>query len=317
MDSGGQSWRSGSRGQQYFGTASRFRGGLLREEVWITQPRPRKRPRRAAYALPTLFTSGNIFLGFVALLQAFEGALQVSAGDYGPNTHFSLAARALGFAGFLDALDGGIARITNTTSDFGRELDSLADVITFGLAPAVLALSWGVLFAVAPQHSLLQTHLSRAGYLVSFFYLLCGAVRLARFNVQTNPARPERKYFVGMPIPAAALFIAAVVFMDSSPVRSFAFAIVWMAMLVAISLLMVSTWRYPSFKHIGFSKPRTPLIVVVVGGVAFLIWNWKQVMLLALASAYVASGIGIRIGNFIRKHRKSNPPAPLAERQIG
>src|SRR5579875_1634014 len=123
MDSGGQSWRSGSGGQQHFGTASRFRGGLLREEVWITQPRPRKRPRRAAYALPTLFTSGNIFLGFVALLQAFEGALQVSAGDYRPNTHFALAARALGFAGFLAALDGGIARITNTTSAFGRELD--------------------------------------------------------------------------------------------------------------------------------------------------------------------------------------------------
>jgi CDP-diacylglycerol--serine O-phosphatidyltransferase len=105
--------------------------------------------------------------------------------------------------------------------------------------------------------------------------------------------------------------------MDSSPVRSLAFAIVWMAVMVAMSLLMVSTWRYPSFKHIGFSKPRTPLIVVVVGGVAFLIWNWKQVMLLALASAYVASGIGIRIGNFIRKHRKPHSPAALAERQAG
>lgn len=256
----------------------------------------------------------------MAILQAFQGALQAAAGDYGVNSHFVLAAEAVGFAAFLDALDGGIARLTNTASDFGRELDSLADAITFGLAPAVLALTWGVLFAVAPDHPL-QSHLSRVGYLVAFFYLLCGTVRLARFNVQTNPAshgvRPERKYFAGMPIPAGALFISAVVYMDGAPVRSFALAVIWMCALAIVSLLMVSTWRYPSFKHISISKPHTPLIVVLIGGVAFLIWNWKQPMLLALACAYVASGICIRIGGFIRRHRKSRPPARLPERQIG
>src|ERR1700761_8806431 len=109
---------------------------------------PGKPPRRAAYALPTLFTSGNIFLGFVAIVQAFEGALQVNTSNYGDNPHFSLAAKALGFAIFFDGLDGRIARMTNTTSDFGRELDSLADFMTFGIAPAMLAFVWGVRYVV-------------------------------------------------------------------------------------------------------------------------------------------------------------------------
>ncbi len=280
-----------------------------------------KRPRRAAYALPTLFTSGNIFLGFVAILQSFEGALQVSGGDYSTNPHFVIAAKALGFAVFFDGLDGRIARMTNTTSAFGRELDSLADVITFGIAPAVLAFVWGVLFVVVPVGQF-QSHLTRLGYLIAFFYLLCGAVRLARFNVQTNPTpknpgRPDRKYFVGMPIPAGAGFIAAVVFMDASPVRSFAFSVFWLAIVAVVSLLMVSTWRYPSFKQITASKPHTPLIVLLVGGAAILIWEWAQPMLLALACAYVSSGILIRIGGLIRRLKKSRPPRRLPEHQIG
>src|SRR5438270_7215825 len=211
---------------------------------------PQKRPRRTAYALPTLFTSGNILLGFVAIVQAFEGAMQAHGGDYGSNAHFSIAARALGFAVFFDGLDGRIARMTNTVSDFGRELDSLADVITFGIAPAILAFVWGVMFVAPPEDNDLLGHLSRAGYVAAFFYLLCGAVRLARFNVQTNPTpknpgRPDRKYFVGMPIPAAAGFVAAVVFISAAPVRSPVFSVMWLIMLAIVSLLMVSNWRYP------------------------------------------------------------------------
>jgi CDP-diacylglycerol---serine O-phosphatidyltransferase len=268
-----------------------------------------------------LFTSGNIFLGFVAILQIFQGAMQARGGDYGFNSHFSIAAKALGFAVFFDGLDGRIARMTNTTSDFGRELDSLADVITFGIAPAVLAFVWGVLFAVPPEAGL-ESHLMRAGYLVAFFFLLCGAVRLARFNVQTNPmpknpGRPDRKYFVGMPIPAGAAFVASVVFLDPSPVRSFAFSVGWLIVIAIVSLLMVSTWRYPSFKQISVSKPRTPLIVLVVGGAAFLIWAWPQPVLLSLASTYAASGIIIRIGGIIRRHRRPRPPASVPEHQIG
>jgi CDP-diacylglycerol--serine O-phosphatidyltransferase len=280
-----------------------------------------KRPRRAAYALPTIFTSANVFLGFVAILQAFEGALQAASGDVGLNAHFDIAAKSIGFAVLFDGLDGRIARMTNTTSDFGRELDSLADIVTFGIAPAVLVFVWGVLF-VASSDPVLQSHLSRAGYLAAFFYLLCGAVRLARFNVQTNPApkasvRPDYKHFVGVPIPAGAGFIAAVVYMDTSPVRSFAFSVSWLVVIAVVSILMVSTWRYPSFKQVTLSKPRTPLIVLLIGGIAFMIWEWSQPVLLAAACAYLLSGIVIRFSAFLRRQKGSRPPSSLPEHQVG
>ncbi|MDQ2840131.1 MAG: CDP-diacylglycerol--serine O-phosphatidyltransferase [Acidobacteriota bacterium] len=282
----------------------------------------KKRPRRAAYALPTLFTSGNIFLGFIALVQAFEGAMQAATGGLGNNAHYALAAKALGWAIFFDGLDGRIARMTNTTSDFGRELDSLADFITFGIAPAMLAFVWGVRYVAVPAASGLASHLTRAGYLVAFLYMLCGAVRLARFNVQTNPVpknpgRPDRKYFVGMPSPAAAGLVASVVFFDSSPVRSLPFSITWLVVVGITGLLMVSTWRYPSFKQVSVSKPRTPLIVLIVGAVAFSIWEWSQPFLLAAASTYALSGIVLRVGGFVRRHKKVRSSAPYPEHQVG
>ncbi len=248
--------------------------------------------------------------------------MQANGGDYGANPHFATAAKALGFAVFFDGLDGGIARLTHTTSDFGRELDSLADVITFGIAPSVLAFVWGVLFVAGSGDGLMLSHLQRAGYSVAFFYLLCGAVRLARFNVQTNPTpknpgRPDRKYFVGMPIPAGAGLIAAVVYKAEAPVRSVPFAILWLIVVAMVSLLMVSAWRYPSFKQINVSKPRTPLIVLIVGGAAFLIAEWSQPVLLIMACTYVMSGIAIRLGGIARRRKRSRPAAPLAERQIG
>ncbi len=281
----------------------------------------KKRPRRAAYVLPTLFTCGNIFLGFIALVQAFEGAMQSSSGGNGANGHFSLAAKALGFAIFFDGLDGRIARMTNTTSDFGRELDSLADFMTFGIAPAMLAFVWGARYVVV-QDSSIASHLTRAGYLVAFFYLLCGAVRLARFNVQKNPVpknpgRPDRKYFVGMPSPAAAGLVAAIVYFDPSPVSSLLFSISWLVLVGLAGLLMVSTWRYPSFKQVSVSKPRTPLFVLLVGGIAFSIWEWSQPFLLAAASTYALSGIVIRVGGFLRRHRKVQPGASYPEHQVG
>src|SRR5437764_3450832 len=113
---------------------------------------PDRRPRRAAYALPTLFTAGNIFLGYLAVLRSFKGAMIAASGGTGAPEHFAIAAQAIGAAAFLDGLDGRIARMTNTTSEFGREMDSLADVISFGMAPAVLAFAWGVQF-IGPEIS--------------------------------------------------------------------------------------------------------------------------------------------------------------------
>ncbi|HEX4167128.1 MAG TPA: CDP-diacylglycerol--serine O-phosphatidyltransferase [Bryobacteraceae bacterium] len=291
------------------------------EENWGKRP-PVKRRRRAAYALPTLFTSGNIFLGFLALVQAFQGATQAAVGLPTASLRFALAAKALGFAIFFDGLDGRIARMTHTTSDFGRELDSLADFITFGIAPAMLAFVWGVRYVAVTPDSELQSHLIRAGYLVAFVYLLCGAIRLARFNVQTNPVpknpgRPDRKYFVGMPSPAAAGLIAAIVFFDPSPVRSLWFSVVWLSLVALAALLMVSTWRYPSFKQVSIAKPRTPLIVLVVGVAAFLIWEWAPPFLLASAVTYAMTGIVIRVGGFVRRHRKVRTNSAYVEHQIG
>ncbi len=267
-----------------------------------------------------MFTSANIFLGFVAILQAFEGALLASGGDLGENPHFTLAAKAIGFAVLFDGLDGRIARMTNTTSDFGRELDSLADIITFGIAPAVLVFVWGVLFVAAPADW--QSQLTRAGYLAAFFFLLCGAVRLARFNVQTNPAgkasaKPDFKHFVGVPIPAAAGFVASVVYMRAAPVRSFAVSVAWLVLVVLVGILMVSTWRYPSFKQVNISKPRTPLIVLVIGGIAFMIWEWSQPVLLAASFAYLLSGVLIRLSGVVKRHTGSRLPNPPPETQIG
>jgi CDP-diacylglycerol--serine O-phosphatidyltransferase len=263
------------------------------------------RPRRAAYALPTLFTSANILLGFFAILKTFEAALKVGARNSDYNHDFQTAARAIGFAVFFDGLDGRIARLTNTTSDFGRELDSIADVVTFGIAPAVLAYVWGVLFVPGPAE------LIRAGYCISFFFLLCGAVRLARFNVQTVSPKTDKRYFIGVPIPAAAGFVAAVIHLDTEPVRWMPLSIAWLSLLAVIGLLMVSTWRYPSFKQLNFGKPRTPLIVLLVGGLIFVIVEWSQPVLMGMATAYLLSGVFIRLGGSLRRWRRTRGSAAV------
>jgi CDP-diacylglycerol--serine O-phosphatidyltransferase len=204
-------------------------------------------------------------------------------------------------------LDGRIARMTNTTSDFGRELDSLADCITFGIAPAILAFAWGVEFVDAPQRFINSEELRNAGYFFSFLFLLCGAARLARFNIQknpvpTNPGRPDRKYFVGLPIPSAAACVAAVVYAEgSTPLSWWVFSAAWLALLALLSFLMVSTWRYPSFKDLNLTRPRSPLLFVVVGSLIYLSWYFSRPVWLALASIYVLSGILIRAGGIVRR----------------
>ncbi|HYK17505.1 MAG TPA: CDP-diacylglycerol--serine O-phosphatidyltransferase [Bryobacteraceae bacterium] len=278
-----------------------------------------RRPRRAAYALPTFFTAGNIFLGFLAILRSIHGALIAGTGQLGSNGHFEIAAKAIGVAVVLDGLDGRIARLTNTVSDFGREMDSLADVITFGIAPAVLAYCWGV--QTVKPGGFLPDH--RIGIFVSFLFLLCGAARLARFNVQTNPipknpGRPDRKYFVGLPIPAAAAVVAAVVYAcDSVPLEQWLWSVLWLALLALLSFLMVSTWRYPSFKEISLTGPRSPLTVILFGVLIYLIWYYSQPVLLALSMLYVSTGIFIRAGGIIRRRFRPHQPPPQPEHQAG
>jgi CDP-diacylglycerol--serine O-phosphatidyltransferase len=223
--------------------------------------------------------------------------------------NFEVAAKCIGVGMLLDGLDGRIARMTNTTSDFGRELDSLADIISFGIAPALLAYAWGVQFVDVSVGPAIVDHLQRAGKYIVFLFLACGAARLARFNVQKNPipknpGRPDRKYFVGLPIPAAATAVAAVVFFfDSEPVRSWQVSIAWIAIIGLLGFLMISTWRYYSFKDINLRSPRSPLILVILCGLIYGIWNYSQIVLLVLTMAYVMSGIVIRIVGVLRRLR--------------
>ncbi len=287
----------------------------------LIDPRsPDRSPRRAAYALPTLFTAANIFLGFYAMLQVFQGAIAVALGTTDAPNHFKLAAIAIGGAVFFDGLDGRIARMTRTVSDFGRELDSLADVITFGIAPAALAFAWGVYFV--PSIDIISIdHFRQIGYFLSFMFLLCGAARLARFNIQKNPVpknpgRPDRKYFVGLPIPAGAAMLASIVYAtDGGPLTSWILCTGWLVLVGLLAFLMVSTWRYPSFKDLHLMRPRSPLILVLIGGFIFLMVYASQPLLLAMSAAYVASGIAIRIGGLIRRRFRPAPPQP--EHSIG
>ena len=227
--------------------------------------RPRRRQNKGMYILPSLFTTGNMALGFYSILEV----MHASAIDY---WHLNNAAKAIGFAVLFDGLDGRIARMTGTTSDFGRELDSLADVITFGVAPAMLAWTWG--FHLMPTVLLSQGRwalkLTQLGAIASFLFLIAGASRLARFNISgnpqpSNPGRPGKKYIVGMPIPAGAGVVAAVVhFTAGEPLTTAYMALAWSAMVTTVGYLMVSTWRFYSFKDIDFrSKHPFRLIVLL------------------------------------------------------
>jgi CDP-diacylglycerol--serine O-phosphatidyltransferase len=277
---------------------------------------PDRRPRRAAYALPTLFTAGNIFLGYISILRSFRASMLAASGAAGAAEHFTVAATAIGAAVVLDGLDGRIARMTNTTSDFGREMDSLADVISFGLAPAVLAVAWGVQFVNSALGEAMRGPILNASYFIAFLFLLCGAARLARFNVQKNPipknpGRPDRKYFVGLPIPAGAGLVAGVVYASKGePITATPFAIAWLLLLLLLGFLMISTWRYYSFKGIGVNRAYSPLIIILAGAFIYAVLNYSGPVWLAMGVAYVGSGIAIRIGGIIRRRLRRVPPQP-------
>jgi CDP-diacylglycerol--serine O-phosphatidyltransferase len=294
----------------------------LRERL-VDPKSPERRPRRAAYALPTLFTAGNVFFGFYALIEIFQGSMEMVQGTALANQHFVKASLAIGLAVFLDGLDGRIARMTNTVSDFGREMDSLADVIAFGIAPAALAFMWGVRFVqpIANLDPKYFAYLNTAGYFFTFIFLLCGAMRLARFNIQKNPmpknpGRPDRKYFVGLAIPSGAAVVASIVYAcDGEPLRIWTWSAAWLVLIVLLSFLMVSTWRYPSFKDLSLTRPRSPLTLILIGAVIFLVWQFSKPALLAMSVGYMLSGIIIRIGGVMRRRLK--PPPPQPEHQVG
>ena len=272
--------------------------------------RPR-RMRKGMYILPSLFTTGNMAAGFYAILEIVHASAVSS-------WHLDNAAKAIGFAVLFDGLDGRVARMTGTSSEFGKELDSLADVITFGVAPAMLAWTWG--FHLMPAVALTEWNfewnikLTQVGAIAGFLFLMAGASRLARFNITTNPqpsnpGRPGKKYFVGMPIPAGAGVIAAVVhFRSGVPLDSWYTAISWLAMVAAVGYLMVSTWRFYSFKDIDFGSRHPFRLIILLAGLFAGVWYFSKQVLFGVALLYTFSGVFWRLQWIFR--RRSQPPPP-------
>jgi CDP-diacylglycerol--serine O-phosphatidyltransferase len=285
----------------------------------IARARAQARLRRGMYLLPSLFTVGNIGAGYYSITKTID-AINGNAQD-----SLDWAAIAILFAIPFDALDGRIARMTNTTSEFGKELDSLADVITFGVAPSLLAFVWGFHFLSGTINKQLLLHLQQGGIFICFLFLISGASRLARFNIShdaqpRNPGRPGRKYFVGMPIPAAAGLLAATVhFFYGIPVASWWIAIPWLLLVALSAFLMVSTWRFWSGKEINFSRSHPFQLLVVISIVVYVGVRFSNVVLFAVALVYTVSGIWARAAYSWSRRRRRRPttgeilPSPDAE----
>ncbi len=276
-------------------------------------PEKNGRLRRGIYILPSLFTVGTLVCGYYAILSTLRGA-GILGEDADPSLRllaFDNAARAIGWAILFDGLDGRIARMTNASSNFGREFDSLADVITFGVAPAFLAFAWGV----RPVEDLFGPQLERymrLGWVVTFAYLICGAARLARFNIDKG-ATSDRRYFVGMPIPGAAGVIAALVHCIKYPVNEWGYGLGWLFIVAVLAFLMVSRVRYYSFKALDLRRRRPYVTISLIGIVIYAIWAYSEYVLLAMATLYLLSAPLARLISRLRPH----PPAPGAESSPG
>ena len=265
----------------------------------------RRRPRRGMYVLPSLFTAGNIGAGYYAITQSIQG----SAAEPG---YFDRAALAIGFAILFDGVDGRVARMTKTTSDFGKELDSLADVITFGVAPSILAYMWGFRTLPVSAHPLVRHQIIDFGLLVCFVFLICGASRLARFNISVNPqprnpGRSDRKYFVGMPIPAGAGVLAAVVHcFNGSPIYNPWIALLWMFLILFTGFLMVSTWRFWSGKELNLGSGHPFQLLAVLTLLAAVVIRFSEYALIVIALGYLVSGVLARLAySWERSRRRS------------
>ena len=253
----------------------------------VARGQDRRGIRRGVSLLPSLFTLANLFCGWACVVHAMRGEI-------------ATAAPFIGFAVVLDMLDGRIARMTGTTSDFGVQLDSLADLISFGMAPAVLGFQWGLL------------PLGRIGWAVGFMYLTAAALRLARFNIQTNT---DKRYFIGLPSPAAAALVAATIFYFPEGLQTKPSAWLGVAMLIVPALLMVSTIRFRSFKTIDVGiRRRYQSLIVLAAGLALLV-TYPHEVLLAMAYLYFASGfIGLALHKLRgREHDATQPAEPSVE----
>lgn len=229
----------------------------------------RRGVRRGVYVIPALFTVGNVFCGYLSLMAAVRG-------------RYDLAAGLIFLAGFLDSLDGRVARMTGSTSAFGEQLDSLSDVLSFGLAPAFLVFHWGL------------SAYGRLGLLASFLFLVCGACRLARFNVQIHVV--DKRWFVGLPIPAAAGALCGLIWVIPEPLPDPRIATAFLGVTLVLGFLMVSTFRYRSFKDVDLRSRRSMRLVPLLGLVIAAVAAWRpDVCLASLAVVYALSAPTARL----------------------
>ncbi len=236
-----------------------------------------RRLRRGVYLLPSLFTMANMFCGYACIVFAMR-------------SEFATAAPFIGAAIVLDMLDGRIARLTGATSDFGVEFDSLADVISFGVAPSILVFAWGLY------------PLENLGWAAAFIFTAAAAVRLARFNIQVG-ATHDKRYFVGMPSPAAAGVLAATVFAYPAGIHTYTEALPVLAMVIVPALLMVSTIRFRSFKTFDLQARRSYAVLFLFAVGLALLASHPEIILMALAYTYLASGvIGMAWQRLRRRH---------------
>jgi CDP-diacylglycerol--serine O-phosphatidyltransferase len=273
---------------------------------------PRHGVKKGLYLVPSAFTAANIGMGFFSVMESLRGFQLLGAipDVASAKAHFDSAAIAIGFALLFDMLDGRIARLTKTTTEIGIQLDSIADVVTFGLAPAVLAYVWGY-GATLTEGSKLH----RFAWFLSFLYLICGAFRLARFNVQASRPRilaegtpkVDKKSFVGLPIPVAGGLIAALVHFAPSPLiyygpeKAQLYSGLLMTLVGFLSVLMVSTWRFSSFKTVG-TRVRSMRVIILVLSLGMLIFLYSQYVLLAIVVGYILHGFLSRlVGVFWRR----------------
>lgn len=271
------------------------------------------------YFLPNLMTAGNLFCGFVAVINCIHARLAETASDVlylglSPAAHYRYAVYCIFFASLFDALDGRLARLGGRESLFGAEFDSLADVVSFGIAPALMMF----FFILSPTQGL--PWFREIGWFLGFIYLLCAAMRLARFNVLTNPllhqgAKDSNKDFVGLPVPAAASTVAALMLLLLKLYEGEKYPPAWAVLalpflMLLIALLMMSTVRYPSGKQIDMqTKTRPGTLVAALLVAAAALW-WREFSLLAACLGYIFFGL-------LRHARRSRQTASARKRAGG
>lgn len=287
----------------------------MANETDNTQP-VHKGLKKGLYLIPTTFTAANIAMGFFAVLASLRGFQIFAENPEKAAAYYNYAAIAIGFAILFDTLDGRLARMTRTATEIGVQLDSLADVLTFGIAPIILGYTWAIGATFKEDSSL-----HGLGVFVLFMYLMCGAFRLARFNLQATRPRVliegtpkvDKKHFVGLPIPLSAGLIASIIHFTPMPLSTYGenfarlYSILILGLFAVLGLLMVSTVRYKSFKDFGTGRLKIYLILLV-GAFGMLLWLYSEYMLLFITGAYVLHGIVFYLAGLLnpRKRREVN-----------